>query len=323
MAKIRYHFNKETLSYDKIELSFRKRILNWMTRLGASLLWGVLIAVIAFTYIDSPKEATLKEENAELLAEYNILNKELDRLNSVITALEHRDDNMYRVIFESDPIDASIRQGGIGGTDRYAHLRNMNNSELLISTNQKMDRLTKAAYIQSKSFDEIEAMVKNKIDMLASIPAILPVSLKDEKVYRSSGYGYRIHPIYKTRKMHAGIDFAGPIGTPIYATGNGKVIKVGTDRGYGKHVIIDHGYSYKTHYAHLSAYTVRRGQKVKRGEIIGFLGNSGRSTGPHCHYEVLKNDIPVNPINYFFNDLTPDEYEKLVNSVEEAGQSLD
>lgn len=323
MAKIRYQFNKETLSYDKIEISFRKKALNWLTRIGTSILWGAVIAVIAFTYIDSPKEATLKEENAQLLAEYNILNKELDELSEVITALEHRDDNMYRVIFESDPIDPSIRQGGIGGSDRYAVLREMNNSELLISTNEKLDRLTKAAYIQSKSFDEIEVMVKNKIDMLASIPAILPVSLKDKKVHKSSGFGYRIHPIYKTRKFHAGVDFSGPIGTPIYATGNGKVIKVGTDSGYGKHVIIDHGYSYKTHYAHMSAYTVKRGQKVKRGEIIGFLGNSGRSTGPHCHYEVLKNDIAVNPINYFFNDLTPDEYEKLVNSVDEAGQSLD
>ncbi|MBP3418991.1 MAG: M23 family metallopeptidase [Marinifilaceae bacterium] len=323
MAKIRYQFNKETLSYDKIEISFRKKALNWLTRIGTSILWGAVIAVIAFTYIDSPKEATLKEENAQLLAEYNILNKELDELSEVITALEHRDDNMYRVIFESDPIDPSIRQGGIGGSDRYAILREMNNSELLISTNEKLDRLTKAAYIQSKSFDEIEVMVKNKIDMLASIPAILPVSLKDKKVHKSSGFGYRIHPIYKTRKFHAGVDFSGPIGTPIYATGNGKVIKVGTDSGYGKHVIIDHGYSYKTHYAHMSAYTVKRGQKVKRGEIIGFLGNSGRSTGPHCHYEVLKNDIAVNPINYFFNDLTPDEYEKLVNSVDEAGQSLD
>lgn len=323
MAKIRYHFNKETLSYDKIEVSFRKRVLNFITRLGASVLWGILIAVLAFTYIDSPKEATLKKENAELIAEYELLNKELDRLEKVITSLEERDDNMYRVIFESDPIDASIRQGGIGGSDRYAHLRNMDNSKLLISTNQKMDRLTKAAYIQSKSFDEVEEMVKNKIDMLASIPAILPVSLRDNKVYKTSGFGNRIHPIYKTRKMHEGIDFAGPIGTPIYATGNGKVVKVGTESGYGKHVIIDHGYTYKTHYAHLSAYTVKRGQKVKRGDIIGFLGNTGRTSGPHIHYEVLKNDIPVNPINYFFNDLTPDEYEELVNSANEAGQSLD
>lgn len=323
MTKIRYHFNKETLSYDKIEISFRKRVLNFIARLFASVLWGVLIAVLAFTYIDSPKEATLKKENAELIAEYKLLDKELDRLEAVITALEERDDNMYRVIFESDPIDASIRQGGIGGSDRYAHLRNMDNSKLLISTNQKMDRLTKAAYIQSKSFDEIETMVKNKIDMLASIPAILPISLKDDKVYMTSGFGNRIHPIYKTRKMHAGIDFTGPIGKPIYATGNGKVIKVGTESGYGKHVIIDHGYTYKTHYAHLSAYTVKRGQKVKRGDIIGFLGNTGRTSGPHIHYEVLKNNIPVNPINYFFNDLTPDEYEELVNSANEAGQSLD
>jgi hypothetical protein len=323
MTKIRYHFNKETLTYDKIELSFRKRLLNIITRLGASLLWGILIAVVAFTYIDSPKEATLKKENAELLAEYKILNKELDRLTEVIGAIEKRDDNMYRVIFESDPIDGAIRHGGIGGADRYEHLRGMNNSELLISTKQKIDKLTKSAYIQSKSFDEVESMLKHKIDMLASIPAILPVSLKDKKVYKTSGFGYRIHPIYKTRKMHAGIDFAGPIGTPIYATGNGKVSKVGSESGYGKHVIIDHGYSYKTHYAHLSAYTVKRGQKVKRGDIIGFLGNSGRSSGPHCHYEVLKNDIPVNPANYFFNDLTPDEYEKLVSGVDEVGQSMD
>ena len=323
MAKTHYHFNKETLSYDRVENTFRKKAVRWISHIGSGLFWGVVIAVAAFIFIDSPKEASLKKENSDLLAEYNILSKELDRLSAVIVELENRDDNIYRVIFETDPIDAAIRHGGSGGSNKYADLRGLENSELLINTSKKLDKLTKAAYIQSKSYDEIEEMLKNKIDMLASVPAILPVSLKNDKVRQTSGFGYRIHPIYKTSKMHAGIDFAGPVGTPIFATGNGKVISTKTDSGYGKNVIIDHGYSYQTHYAHMSAFAVKPGQTVKRGDIIGFIGNTGNSTGPHCHYEVIKNGVPVNPVNYFFNDLTPDEYEMIVNITEDGGQSMD
>ncbi len=295
----------------------------WFGRILATLVWGGVVAFIVIQFIGSPKEMRLQKENADLLAEYNILNMEIDRLGTVIQELENRDDNIYRVIFEAEPIASTIRHAGSGGSSKYSELRGLNNSELLISTNLKLDELKKATYIQSKSYDEIEEMLTNKIDMLASIPAILPVSLKGNKVSRTSGYGYRIHPIYKTSKLHTGIDFAGPTGTPIYATGNGKVVKADYNSGYGKHVVIDHGYSYKTHYAHMSAYTVKVGQEVKRGDLIGFIGSTGQSTGPHCHYEVLKNDVPVNPINYFFNDLTPDEYEELVNAVGEGGQSMD
>ncbi len=295
----------------------------WLGRILATLVWGGVVAFIVIQFIGSPKEMRLQKENADLLAEYNILNMEIDRLGTVIQELENRDDNIYRVIFEAEPIASTIRHAGSGGSSKYSELRGLNNSELLISTNLKLDELKKATYIQSKSYDEIEEMLTNKIDMLASIPAILPVSLKGNKVSRTSGYGYRIHPIYKTNKLHTGIDFAGPTGTPIYATGNGKVTKADYNSGYGKHVVIDHGYSYKTHYAHMSAYTVKVGQEVKRGDLIGFIGSTGQSTGPHCHYEVLKNDVPVNPINYFFNDLTPDEYEELVNAVGEGGQSMD
>ncbi len=323
MAKTHYQLNRETLYYEKVTLPAHKRVLMWLGRILATLVWGGVVAFIVIQFIGSPKEMRLQKENADLLAEYNILNMEIDRLGTVIQELENRDDNIYRVIFEAEPIASTIRHAGSGGSSKYSELRGLNNSELLISTNLKLDELKKATYIQSKSYDEIEEMLTNKIDMLASIPAILPVSLKGNKVSRTSGYGYRIHPIYKTNKLHTGIDFAGPTGTPIYATGNGKVTKADYNSGYGKHVVIDHGYSYKTHYAHMSAYTVKVGQEVKRGDLIGFIGSTGQSTGPHCHYEVLKNDVPVNPINYFFNDLTPDEYEELVNAVGEGGQSMD
>ena len=323
MPKIQENFENPTHSNPKVETGSKKRIHVLIGKFSSNIIWGIIAAIIAFILIDSPKEVALKKENADLLAEYNILNKELDKLSNVIVELEKRDDNIYRVIFEAEPIDKAIRHAGSGGSGRYATLKGLTNSDILIKTNQKLDKLTKAAYIQSKSYDEVEDMLKNKISMLASIPAILPVSLKNNKVRKTSGFGYRIHPIYKTNKFHAGIDFAGPIGTAIYATGNGRIAFAGNNAGFGKNIIIDHGYSYKTVYAHMSAFTVKKGQKVKRGDIIGFIGNTGRTSGPHCHYEVHKNNIPVNPINYFFNDLTPDEYEELVSVASEAGQSMD
>ena len=303
MAKTGYRFNPETLSYDRIHVSVKKKLWSLVVKFFSSLSLALVIFLIVSAIVDSPKEKALKREKEEILAQYHILNNELERMDEVLKNLETRDDNIYRVIFESEPIDASIRRAGSGGVNRYESLKDMDNAELIINTSKKLDELSKALYIQSKSYDEIETLAKNKIEMLASIPAILPVSLKDPSTRFSSSYGYRMHP--------------------IYATGNGKVVYAEIHQGYGKCVLIDHGFNYQTLYAHMSAYNVKAGQKVKRGDIIGYMGNTGMSTGPHIHYEVKKNGIPVDPINYYFNDLTADEYDKLVTEANNNGQTMD
>lgn len=323
MAKTGYRFNPETLSYDKIHITIRKRFWALLTKFFSSLSLALVIFFVVFAFIDSPKEKALKREKDEILAQYHILNDEVERLDEVLKDLESRDDNVYRVIFETEPIDAAIRRAGTGGVNKYETLKGMSNSELIISTSKKLDELSKAIYIQSKSYDEVENLVKNKIDMLASIPAIIPVSMKNPRIRFSSSFGYRMHPIYKTMKLHAGMDFSGAVGTPIYATGNGRIISAELHNGYGKCIEIDHGFNYKTLYAHLSMYNVRQGQNVKRGDVIGYMGNTGQSTGPHIHYEVRKNNMPVDPINYYFNDLTADEYDNLVQSANNTGQTMD
>lgn len=323
MAKTGYRFNPETLSYDKIHISFKRKLWLLVVKFFQSLSLALVIFLIVSSFIDSPKEKALKRENEEILAQYHILNNQINQLDNVLKDLENRDDNIYRVIFESDPIDISIRRAGSGGVNKYEALKDMDNAELIISTSKKLDELSKAMYVQSRSYDEIESLAKNKIDMLASIPAILPVSLKNPKTRFSSSFGYRIHPIYKTVKLHAGMDFSGAVGTPIYATGNGKVVYTEIHKGYGKTVLIDHGFNYQTRYAHLNSYNVKAGQKVKRGDIIGYMGNTGMSSGPHIHYEVRKSGVAVDPINYYFNDLSADEYDKLVSEANNNGQTMD
>ncbi|WP_292268023.1 M23 family metallopeptidase [Butyricimonas sp.] len=283
---------------------------------------AIVMLYLVYAFIDSPKEKQLKRKYEEVLTQYSLLSNKVEYLDNVLKDMESRDDNIYRVIFETEPIPSTIRRAGSGGVDQYEHLKHLDNSDLIIGTAKKIDELSKAIFVQSKSFDAIENLAKNKIEMLASIPAILPVSLKEAHQV-SSSYGYRMHPIYKTMKFHAGMDFTGAIGTPIYATGNGLVVESQFDKGYGRHVIIDHGFSYKTMYAHLEKIVVKKGQTVKRGDVIGYLGNTGLSTGPHLHYEVRKNEKPVDPINFYFNDLSPDEFEKLVEIANNTGQSMD
>ena len=241
----------------------------------------------------------------------------------VLDDVQNRDDNIYRVIFEADPIPKSIRKAGYGGVNRYENLKGFNNSDLITNTSEKVDQISKQLYIQSKSFDDIIELAKNKTDMLAALPAIQPVSNKNLS-RMASGYGYRIHPIYKTRKMHSGMDFSAKTGTPIYATGDGKISKVRRSRrGYGNHVVIDHGYGYKTLYAHMKKYAVKKGQKVKRGEVIGYVGSTGTSVAPHLHYEVHKDGRKINPVNFYFNDLNPEEYEKMLEISSQNNQSFD
>ncbi len=322
MAKTKYQFNPESISYEEVEVSFKTRALGFLKHIASSSVLAVIMVVILFNYFGSPKERSLERENQELLSQYERLNNEFNKARVVLGDLEQRDDNIYRVIFEAEPIHNNIRKAGFGGVNRYEDLEHLENADLVISTAKKLDQLTKSIYVQTKSYDDVEVMVKNKFKMLAAIPAIMPIAIKDYKRI-SSGYGWRIDPVYKAKKFHHGMDFTGKIGTPLYATGDAIVKKVGKQRGYGKTVVLDHGYGYTTIYAHLNGYNVKRGQRVKRGEVIAFLGNTGKSTGPHLHYEIRKSGKHVNPINYYFNDLNADEYDRMVAYAANTGQTMD
>jgi len=323
MAKVKYRYNPHTLSYDKIELTLRDKFFRFSFLMGASVIIAFIIYGITYNYMDSPKEKKLKARNAELLSQYALLNKKAEQISTVLDDIQHRDDNIYRVIFEAEPIADEVRKAGFGGVNRYKEIESFNDAKLIISSAKKLDKLSKQLYIQSKSFDEVFEMAKKKEVLLKSLPAIQPLSNVD-LTRMASGYGYRTDPIYKTIKFHAGMDFTAPTGTPIYATGNGKVFKAdAASRGYGNHVRIDHGYGYVTLYAHMSKINVTVGQQVERGDVIGYVGNTGKSVGPHCHYEVRKNGNPVNPVNFYFNDLTPDQYSTMVQLANDPTQSLD
>jgi murein DD-endopeptidase MepM/ murein hydrolase activator NlpD len=326
MVRRKYKFNPKTLNYERVGISFKEKTLKFLAYFSSSFALALVIVVVFLNFYETPKSKSLKRENDRLLTQYELMSKDLDKIQSVLTELQHRDDNIYRVIFEAEPIPSSIRKAGFGGSNRYSHLESMNNSELVIETAKKLDIIAKEAYIQSKSYDNVLEMALNKEDMLAAIPAIQPVSNEDLK-RTASGWGYRIHPIYKVRKMHYGMDFTAPVGTPVYATGDGKVVQVaGSKRsrvGFGLVIKIDHGYGYESLYGHLNAFNVKRGQKIKRGDIIGYVGNTGGSTAPHLHYEVHKNGKAVNPSYYYYKDLTPEEYEKMIAISSNIGQTLD
>lgn len=323
MAKHKYKFNTKSLSYEKVETSFKQVIFKVLSYLGTSTLLAALLLLLFFQYFSSPKEIIQQREIEQLTLQYRLLNEKFDNLNTVLGNLQERDDNIYRAIFEAEPIPEEVRRAGFGGVDRYRELEGYNNSELMVATTKKLDLLAKQLYVQTKSFDEVEKLARNKAQMLASIPAIQPVSNKELK-HIASGFGSRTHPIYKIQHFHTGLDFTANIGTEIYATGDGTVAAVVNDfNGYGKHVVISHGYGYQTLYAHMSRFNVRPGQKVKRGDVIGYIGNTGTSTGPHLHYEVIKNNQKINPVNFFYNDLTPAEYEKMIELSSTASQSFD
>lgn len=323
MPKAKYYFNTNSLKYEKVVIPWGKRILRVLGFIATAIVFSVVIVAIAYAYLDSPKEKQLKREISQLTLQYEILQQRFEHVDNVLKDIQHRDDNIYRVIFEAEPIPSTVRKAGYGGVNRYKALEGMENSDLIINTARKLDELTKQLYVQSKSFDEIVELAKDKSHMLASIPAIQPVSNKD-LTRIASGFGYRIHPIYKTSKMHEGIDFTAPIGTDIYAAGNGTVKEVVYgDRGYGNYVLISHGFGYETLYAHMSKVNARPGQKVKRGDVIGKVGSTGASTAPHLHYEVIKQGTKINPINFFYNDLTPEEYEKMIEISSQSNQSFD
>ena len=324
MARIKYYYDTETCRYERIKKGKWDVFLNLLGFLCVSFILAISIVMVSNLYFDSPKEAMLKKENEELRLYYEMMEKDVSRLNEMLAVLQDRDDNIYRIIFEAEPIPSTIRQAGVGGTERYKELleKGLKRESLILSNLQKIDQLKKQMYIQTKSYDDIMRMANDKEKMWACIPAIQPISNK-ELNRMASGFGMRMHPIYKVRKMHAGCDFSAPRGTPIYATGDGEVSLVRSQySGYGKEIEIDHGYGYITKYAHLDRFNVKKGQKVKRGEIIGYVGNTGSSTAPHLHYEIIKDRKKVNPMNFFFQDLNADEYEKLLELASRENQSL-
>jgi len=323
MSETRYRYNYRSLSYEKVEVTLRHRIYNVVKFFATGLVFATVIVFFAYTFIDSPKEKLLKRENEQFKLQYQLIDKRLEQIAMVLSDLETRDDNIYRVIFEAEPIPKNIRKAGYGGMNRYKELQGFDNSKLVIQTHKQLDKIAKQLYIQSRSFDDVIEMAKQKEEMLACIPAILPISNKD-LTHMASGFGYRIDPIYKTTKFHAGMDFTAPTGTEIFATGDGKV--EGSDRrmrGYGRYVVVDHGYGYKTLYAHMSKVLVRPGTKVKRGDLLGLVGCTGKCVGPHLHYEVRKEGNPINPVNFYFNDLTPEEYELMIELSSKITQSFD
>ena len=322
MRKIYYIYNPKTNTYDRIYPTFRQRVLNILKRLFVGMGFGAGSFILLIWIFGSPSEKQLRIENSRLLAQYNVLSRRLDEALGVMQGIQQRDDNLYRVVLQADPVADAVRKAGYGGTNRYEELMDMANADLVVNTTQKMDMLNRQLYIQSKSFDEVVDLFKDHDEMLKSIPAIQPVANKDLK-RTASGYGMRVDPIYKTAKFHAGMDFSANIGTPIYATGDGVVKKVGWQSGYGKIIVIDHGFGYETWYAHLNKYNVRTGQKVVRGEVIGEVGNTGKSTGPHLHYEVHLKGKVVNPVNYYFMDLSAEEYDRMIELAANQGKVFD
>lgn len=324
MSKIRYKYNPDSLSYVKVE----KGMKYYLSRVSIHILFSAVLGVaffVGYTYIlDSPREKRFKRENQQLLTQYEFMNKKLDQIENILNDLQMRDENIYRVIFEADSIPNSIRKAGFGGVNRYEHLEGMANEELVVNTAKRLDVAMKQLYVQSKSFDEIIGLAKRKDELLRCIPAIMPISNRD-LTRTASGWGWRIHPIYKIKKFHEGMDFTASIGTEIYATGDGVVSDVeSASSGYGRHIVIDHGFGYKSLYAHLSAFKVKPGQRVKRGDVIGLVGNTGTSTAPHLHYEVHLRNKKVNPQFYYFQeDLTAEEYDRMIQISANSNQTFD
>lgn len=324
MARIKYYYDTESCKYERIRVSGWDIFTNLIGFLALALTLATGIVLVYMSYFESPKEALLRKENEELQFHYDMMSEEMDKANKMLAVLQERDDEVYRTIFETDPLPASIRNAGVGGVDRYKELldENLEREELVVGMYQKIDQLKKKMYIQTKSYDEIMNLARNKADMMASIPAIQPIQDKELKRF-ASGYGMRMHPILKVWKMHYGVDYSAEIGTPIYATGNGKVTYARNSFGpSGKMVVIDHGYGFKSVYLHLHDFNIKQGQNVKRGDCIGYVGKTGRVTAPHLHYEIRKDGQAINPVHYFYQDLSDEEYEKLLQLASEENQSL-
>lgn len=322
MAKKKYKLNPDTLALEQVEHGLRY----WLRQTGIYIFGGIVLGVL-FLYLflhffPSPREKQLLREKEEMLSQLEVLNQQVDQMQIVMTDLQQRDDNLYRVLFGAEPIPLSIRQGTQRKIEYYEQIAQMTNSQLSAELALKVDMLEKELYVQAKSYDELVEMTKTQEIRMENIPAIQPVMNKDLKRI-ASGYGMRIDPVYHVRRFHQGMDFTAPTGTEVFATGNATVKFSGWRQGYGNTVILDHGFGYETLYAHLYKSLVRRGQKVRRSDIIALVGNTGKSTGPHLHYEVRLNGRPIDPRNYYFLDLSPEEYDQMIQLSNNFGHMLD
>ncbi|MRG49036.1 peptidoglycan DD-metalloendopeptidase family protein [Chitinophaga sp. SYP-B3965] len=323
MKKIKYFYNTQTLKYEKLVVSLRVKILRILGFISAAIVTGILFLSVAYRFLDSPKEKLLRADIDNMKEEYDALQGRMSELKGHMDELQHRDNEIYRVIFEAAPIPDSVRAGKPEKAEEMQQLQSKDNREVINATTSILEELINRVKVQEKSYIQIEDLIKNKQKMLASIPAIQPVSNKDlDRI--ASGFGYRIDPIYKTMKFHSGLDFAAPSGTPIYSTGDGVIEEASlSDVGYGNHVVVNHGYGYKSLYGHMVRMKVKRGQTVKRGDVVGWVGSTGKSTGPHCHYEVSKNGSKVDPVYFFFNDLTPEQFDRMLKIARSGNQSFD
>lgn len=325
MSKVKYYYDSETLSYRKIERKKGRRFrIVALSVLGMLLSGFVLLLIyINLPSVQTPKELALRRELSNMQLQFELLNKKINHAQAVLAEVEDRDNNLYRTYFETNPIPEEQRRAGFGGINRYRDLEGFDNSKLIINTTRNLDILTKQIVVQSKSLDQIVKLAEEKEKLLAAIPAIQPV--RNEDLTRiASGYGYRTDPFTKAKKFHYGMDFSAPRGTPIYASGDGTVTRADNRAsGYGNHIVIDHGYGYESLYGHLYKYNVKRGQKVQRGDLIGFVGSTGRSQGPHLHYEVYKDGERINPMNFYYGSLTAEEYAEMLERSQQENQSMD
>ncbi len=324
--KEKFVYNIHTLTYEKVVVPLKTRILQAFGFFSVVLLTSVLLLVVLYTYFPSPREQELLREIEQMDDKFAQLNEQLDLMSKVLENVQERDANVHRAVFGMDPIDADVWHGGIGGHDAHPEAAAFKyGAQSLRTSLEKMDKLSRQIALQSQSLDTLQELASDKQRMLASIPSIKPV--REDRLQKSmnvlSGFGYRIHPVYKVRKFHEGVDFPARVGTAIQATGDGVVKEAGWHQGYGKCVRISHGYGYETWYAHMSSINVRVGEKLKKGQKIGAVGDTGLSTAPHLHYEVHYKGQPLNPINFCMDGLTPIEYQTLVNSANKANQSLD
>ncbi len=320
--KIKFHFNPETLNYEPIVRTFWQKLKNVLVHFFSGISLGGLFFLLFVSTIQSPGEKQLNQEKNRMYAQYKLLDKQIKEVQKVLTDLQQRDNNMYRVILMAEPIPVEVRTSVSTNADYYRKLLDMTNSEIVVTTTKKVEEIRKQLYIQSRSYDDLIVYSKNRESMLESLPAIQPVLNKD-LTRMASGYGWRIDPVYHVKRFHEGMDFTAPIGTDIFATAKGTIASAGWKQGYGNCVEINHGFGYLTLYGHMSAIKVRVGQKIKRGDVIGLVGSTGKSTGPHLHYEVHYKGQIMNPQNYYFLDLSPAEYDKMVQMANNSGLILD
>ena len=323
MKKIKYYYNTHTLRYEKLETPLRVKLLRVFGFIAAALVTAAIISLLAFRFIGSPNEKLLRAENERMKDRYRELSKETKKIEQQMKELEDRDNEVYRSIFEATPIPDSARVKELEKEQQITKVEGMEQNDLINSIVTSLNNMSSRINVQKASYKDLGVMAKDKEKILAATPAIQPVSNADLKRI-ASGFGYRIDPVYKTVKLHPGLDFAAPAGTPIYATANGTVEFAGNrGDGYGNNVIINHGYGYKTLFGHMFKIKARSGQRVTRGEVIGWVGSTGKSTGPHCHYEVIKNGNKIDPIYFFYNDLTPEQFDRLLKLAAASNQSFD